>query len=134
MITPVIVAKNKPFNLPSPEDIIEQVRAASSNSNGLPGVPLIDESSGTTPYALVRSGKTITMGGALTQQFISKALNGKADTAVRVPCLYLAFQVGRQGFIVMEYIDGEKCDDSDAALISTAVESLVAQHKAQQCR
>ena len=64
MITPVILAENKPFNLPSPEDIIEQVRATSSNSNGLPGVPLIDESSGTTPYALVRSGKTITMGGA----------------------------------------------------------------------
>ncbi|KAM5533597.1 hypothetical protein V8D89_012710 [Ganoderma adspersum] len=37
-----------------------------------------------------------------------------ADT-VRVACVYLPFQYGRTGFIVMEYVtvDGTTCDKSD---------------------
>ena len=124
MITPVIEADNKPVNLPGPEEII-RIANSNSKSNDLPGIPLVDESSGATPYARIRCGTRVTMGEALTQQFVGQALNGKADTAVRVPCIYLAFQVGFWGYIVTEHIDGSICDSSDAALITTAVESLI---------
>ena len=127
-IMPVIVADNKPVNMPSSEEIFKQVhvaRRARSKSNHLSGVPLFDESSGAAPYAWVRYGPTITMGEALTHHFVGQALYGKADAAVRVPCVYIAFESNGWGYIVMEYIDGSTCDDSDAALIATAVESLI---------
>jgi hypothetical protein len=66
------------------------------------------------------------MGEALTQHFVGQAINGEADAAVRVPCVYLAFRSGNYGYIVMEYIDGSTCDDSDAKLVAAAVRSLIA--------
>jgi hypothetical protein len=44
---------------------------------------------------------------------------------VRAPCVYLAFQRGSFGYIVMEYIDGKMCDNSDADLVAAAVQSLI---------
>ena len=48
---------------------------------------------------------------------------------MRAPCVYqvyLAFRFGAYGFIVMEYINGSICDDSDAKLVTAAVQSLIA--------
>jgi hypothetical protein len=66
------------------------------------------------------------MGEELTQDFVGQAINGKADAAVRVPCVHLAFRSGNCGYIVMEYIDGSTCDDSDAKLVAAAVQTLIA--------
>lgn len=66
------------------------------------------------------------MGEAPTQGFVAQAINGKANAAVRVPSVYLAFRSGSYGYIVMEYIDGSRCDDSDAELVAAAVQSLIA--------
>ena len=66
------------------------------------------------------------MGEALTQHFVGQAINGKDNAAVRVPRVYLAFRSGSFGYIVMEYIDGSTCDNSDVALVAAAVQSLIA--------
>ncbi|KAI6139569.1 hypothetical protein BKA82DRAFT_4223110 [Pisolithus tinctorius] len=129
-----IDADNKPVNLPGPEAIIQLCRdaararfsATNSNSNYLRGVPLTYESHGATACVWVKYGPTITMGEALTQHFVAQAINGKADAAVRVPSVYLAFRSRCYGYIVMEYIDGSTCDDSDAELVAAAVRSLIA--------
>ena len=124
----VIDNDNKPANLLGPKAIIKQCRDAAnadSSSDYIRGIPLVDKSCGTT-YAWVKYGQSITMGEALTQDFVGKAINGKADVAVWVPCVYLAFRFGTYGFIVMEYINGSTCDDSDAKLVAAAVQSLIA--------
>ena len=129
----VIDGDNKPVNLPDPKEIVEQCHdaararssAANTNSNDLRGVPLVDKSSGAA-YVWVKYGQSITMGEALTQHFVAQAINGKADAAVRIPCVYLAFRSGSFGYIVMEYIDGSTCDNSDIELVAAAVRSLIA--------
>ena len=65
------------------------------------------------------------MGEAKTQSFVAQFLNNKAGSAVRVPQVYLAFTWGGFGYIVMEYIDGQTCGDSDVALVAAAVQSLI---------
>ncbi|KAF8641617.1 hypothetical protein AX16_009892, partial [Volvariella volvacea WC 439] len=114
-ITLIFTADNKPDNLPSPDVIVQQCRAArasikaanaNSSSSDLPGVPVIDESPGGAVCAWVKSGRTVTMHEAQVQHFVGQAINGKADAAVRIPAVYLAFQRGAIGYLVMEYIDG----------------------------
>lgn len=121
----VIDADNKPDNLLDPKAIVQQCRDANSNSNKLRGVPLVNKSHG-APYAWVKYGWYTTMGEALTQDFVGKAINGNPNAAVRVPRVYLAFRSGDYGYIVMEYIDGSTCDNSDAKLVAAAVQSLIA--------
>ena len=129
----VIDSDNKPVNLPGTNEIVQQCRdavharssAANSDSNDLSGVPLVDKSSGAA-YVWVKYGWYVTMGEALTQHFVAQAINGKADAAVRIPCVYLAFRSGNYGYIVMEYINGSICDDSDVKLVAAAVRSLIA--------
>jgi hypothetical protein len=122
----VIDADSKPVNLLDPEAIVQQCRdaAQSSDANNLRGIPLVDKSRG-APYAWVKYGRSITMSEALTQDFVGQTVNGKADTAVCVPSVYLAFRSGNYGYIAMEYIDGSICDDSDAKLVAAAVQSLI---------
>ena len=129
----VIDGDNKPVNLLGPKAIVQQCRDAAhaqsgdanSDSNNLRGVPLVDKSRGAA-YAWVKYGWSITMGEALTQDFVGQAINGKADATVRILCVYLAFRSGNYGYIVMEYIEGSTCDDSDAKLVAAAVQSLIA--------
>jgi hypothetical protein len=116
-----IDADNKPANLPSLNAIIEQCRRSKSDERG---TPLTDES-GDAPCAWVKFGRSVTMHEALTQQYVAQTLNDKADAAVRIPYVYLAFKSHSFGFIVTEYIHGSICDDSDAALVAAAVQSLI---------
>lgn len=129
----VIDSDNNPVNLPSPMEIVQQCRDAArarssapdSGSNNLSGVPLVDKSSGAA-YVWVKYGRSITLDEALTQNFVAQAINGDADAAVRIPCVYLAFRSGNYGYIAMEYVDGSICDDSDVKLVAAAVQSLIA--------
>ena len=98
----VIDSDNNPVNLPSPMEIVQQSRDAArarsrapdSGSNNLSGVPLVDKSSGAA-YVWVKYGRSITLDEALTQNFVAQAINGDADAAVRIPCVYLAFRSGQ---------------------------------------
>ena len=65
------------------------------------------------------------MGEARTQHFVTQVFNDKAGAAVRSPYVYVAFQSEGIGYIVMEYIDGSTCDDSDTKLVAAAVQSLI---------
>ncbi|KAG5653252.1 hypothetical protein H0H81_001509 [Sphagnurus paluster] len=128
-IVPVIDAEDKPANLPSPEVIVRRCRTArvrikaANPDHDVRGVPLVDDSG--AAYVWVKYGRTISMGEALTQSYVRQALIDDANAVVRVPCVYLAFHWGHFGYIVMEYIDGSICDESDAKLAASAVRSLI---------
>ena len=59
-----------------------------------------------------------------TQHYVAQSLNDKAGAAVRIPCVYLAFESDGLGYIVSEYIDGSICNNADAALVAATVQSL----------
>lgn len=123
----VIDADNKPANLPSPDMIIQQSCRAQAqvNASNQRGFRLVDESGDNSVCAWVKFGLSITMSEARTQHFVTQVMNDKAGAAVRSPYVYLAFSCNGTGYIVMEYIDGSICDNSDARLVADAVESLI---------
>lgn len=117
----VILADNIPANLPLPENIVQLCRDAGYDVRG---IPVIDESRGVAS-AWVKYGLSVTMGEALTQDWVGQDLNASPDAAVRTPKVYHAFEHGGFGHIVMEYIDDLTCDDSDALQVAAAVGCLV---------
>jgi len=117
----VILADNRPADLPLPENIVQLCR---DSGYDVRGIPIIDESRGVAS-AWVKYGLSVTMGEALTQDWVGQALNANPDAAVQVPKVYHAFEHGAFGYIVMEYIDGSACDDSDALQVAAAVDSLI---------
>lgn len=76
-----IVADNKPNNLPSAEEIIQQCKtcalanAANSTSDKC-GVSLVDESKDGAACVWVKFGPSITMAEARTQQYVAQVVNG----------------------------------------------------------
>ncbi|KAK0216865.1 hypothetical protein IW262DRAFT_1276384 [Armillaria fumosa] len=127
----VIDAKNKPTNLPSPEAIIDQCPSLARDqftATSIHGVRLaLDKGSNDDAASVwVKFGWGITMGEARTQSLVAQVLDDNGDPAVLAPCVYLAFESLGIGYIVMEFIDGKTCDDSDAGLVAAAVESLIA--------
>jgi hypothetical protein len=122
-IRSIILADNRPANLPLPEDIVKLCRDAGYDYN-VRGIPIIDQSRGVTS-AWVKYGLSVTMSEALTQDWVGKALNANSDAPVRIPTVYQAFKHGHNGYIVMEYIDGSLCDDSDVLQVAAAVECLI---------
>ena len=128
VVWPVIAINKKgPANLPDPVAAIDKLRCDAGNANrSRRGFALVDESRGGAPYAWVKWGWETSMGEARTQDYVWQVLNRNPDPAVRVPCVYLAFQLGSLGYIVMEYIEGTTCDDSDAQLVAAALQPLIA--------
>ena len=117
----IILADNRPADLPLPKNIVRLCRDAGYD---LRGIPIIGESCGVTS-AWVKYGRSVTMGEALTQDWVGKVVNASPDAAVRIPKVYHAFEHGAFGYIVMEYIDGPECDVSDAPQVGAAVECLI---------
>jgi hypothetical protein len=126
----VINAENKPENLPNFEEIIRQcfdlgpLQSTATNISGV-RLTLVKKSKNDPTYVWVKYGRAITMAEAKTQSFVAQFLDNKADSAVRAPRVYLAFTWSGFGYIVMEYIDGQICGDSDVALVAAAVQSLI---------
>jgi hypothetical protein len=73
----------------------------------------------------VKYGLSVTMGEALTQDWVGQVFNASPDAAVRIPKVYHAFERAGFGYIVMEYIGGPACDDSDALQVAAPVECLI---------
>jgi hypothetical protein len=122
VIKSVILADDRPANLPLSEDIVKLCRDAGYDYN-VRGIPIIDQSRGVTS-AWVKYGN-VKMSEALTQDWVGKVLNPNPDAPVRIPTVYQAFEHNGDGFIVMEYIDGSLCDDSDVLQVAAAVECLI---------
>ena len=127
----IIDAENKPENLPSFEEIIERSFAElprQTTATNIQGVRLtLSKTSGNQASNIwVKFGGGITIGEANTQRFVGQYLEANDNPAVRAPRVYIAFTWDDIGFIVMEYIDGQICGDSDFALVAAAVQSLIA--------
>jgi hypothetical protein len=124
-----IVADNKPNNLPSAEEIIQQCKTcalanAANSTSDKRGVSLVDESKDGAACAWVKFGPCITMAEARTQHYVAQVVNGDDAAAVRVPYICLSFESHGWGYIVMESIDGVICSDADARLVAAAVQFL----------
>ncbi|KAH9973532.1 hypothetical protein BGW80DRAFT_1459014 [Lactifluus volemus] len=76
----VILADDRPANLPLPEDIVQLCRDA---GYWVRGIPIIDQSRGVIS-AWVKYG-SVKMGDALTQDWVGKVLTDSPDAAVRIP-------------------------------------------------
>lgn len=123
-----INADNEPASLPNVDTIIQRCRARSRSDSDICGFLLVDESGSSdgAPDVWVKFGMSVTMGEARTQHYVAQSLNDKAGApAVRIPCVYLAFESDSIGYIVSEYIDGSICNNTDAALVAAAVQSLI---------
>ncbi|PIL28114.1 hypothetical protein GSI_09765 [Ganoderma sinense ZZ0214-1] len=105
-----IDAPNKPPNFPSADEILQQWRErlrlaeAANPGEHIRGVLLVDGSG--APYAWLKFGPTVTMAEGRTQHFVAQLVNSDAAAPVRVPYVYLTFEFGLRGFIVMEFVDG----------------------------
>lgn len=126
----VLVAVDRPVNLPSPDAIIEEriaYRRASIDGKEYRRVVGLFDGEGTA-YAWMKFGRDIPMAEALTQDHISRTVNGTAAAlaaGLRIPKVYLAFQDKyNRVFIVMEFIVGVVCTRADAPAVAKAVESL----------
>ena len=120
VIEPVILAKDMPVTLPQADSIVELCKAAGYEHTGL---VIRDESQG-VPVAWVKYGNNVTMGEARTQAYVAGVVNANPDVKVRVAEVYLAFQHGRFGYIVMEYIPGRQCTSADAPQVAAVVKYL----------
>ncbi|KAF8270091.1 hypothetical protein EI94DRAFT_1798582 [Lactarius quietus] len=105
----VILADNRPANLPLPEDIVQLCRDAAYDVRGIP---------------VLEEFRSVAIAW-INRDWVGQALNPKADAAVRIPNVYHAFEHSDVGYIVMEYIDGLECDKSDALQVAAAVECLI---------
>ena len=123
--------EGKPANIPECATIIKQCfelgprQVTATNVSGV-RITLEKGSDHDVGDIWVKYGGDISMGEARTQHFVAQYLQRNNSAAVRAPRLYLAFTWNGVGFIVSEYIYGQECDDSDDALISTAVMALIA--------
>lgn len=127
----IIDAENKPENLPSLKEIIQRSFAelpGQTTATNIQGVRLAlnKTSSNQVSDIWVKFGGNIRMGEANTQHFVSRYLEANHNPAVRAPRVYIAFTWHGNGFIVMEYINGQTCGASDFALVAAAVQSLIA--------
>jgi hypothetical protein len=131
---PVIAIDNRPLDFPDPMTIVKLTHQAARAMTKIPdhyirGVPLTDKSRSTTPYLWVKYGHSVRMQEARTQEYVWQALNGSPNAegaiAIRIPFVYLAFRWRHCGYIVMDFINGTKCEDSDVPSVTAAVSSLI---------
>jgi len=124
-----IIANKELASFPSAEEILSQwktrykVAREANPGSEIRGVSLVDESGAI--YAWLKFGPTVTMAEGRTQNYVAQVVNGDATAPVRVPSVFLTFESNRWGFIVMEFIDGETCDDQDSNDVAIALQFLV---------
>ena len=89
------------------------------------GIPLIETTCSNITYAWVKYSTFIGRGKAQTQQLVAKIMNGDSGYAVWVPIIYLVFQWDEYIFIIMEYIQGSICNDSNILLVTSAILAMI---------
>ncbi|KAH8826248.1 hypothetical protein DL96DRAFT_1607559 [Flagelloscypha sp. PMI_526] len=122
--------EGKPANLPNYETIIKQCpellpqQTTAVNVSGV-RIALEKKSELDVNNIWVKFGWGIHMSEAKTQRFVTEYLQDNDISVVRAPRVYLAFMWGVLGYIVMEYIDGDICKNSDITLVAPAVQALI---------
>jgi hypothetical protein len=74
--------------------------------------------------AFVKYGTTCGMEEARTQDYVADHINLDKHSIILVPRIYYAFQYEEMGYIVMQYVDGNDCDENDLDVIALAVNLL----------
>ncbi len=110
---------NLPAWLPTPQDVVLKCK---ENGHG-PSAFTIYSPDG-SEGAFVKYGSLVTMGEARTQNYIANDVNSDKDIVVLVPRLYYAFRYEGIGYIIMQHVDGNDCNDNDADIIALAVNRL----------
>jgi hypothetical protein len=79
--------------------------------------------SGGSEAAFVKYGPLLAMGEASTQDYIADHVNSDMykDFVVLVPRIYYAFRYEGIGYITMQYVDGNDCNQNDLDAIALAV-------------
>jgi len=110
--------------LPSQEAIAAICRKA-----GYGGKTILLCDSSNSVIAFVKYGPTVDLSEARTQDWVSNTVNDDPRLNLRVPWVYMAFEIRLSGMsiwhIVMEYIDAPDCDANDFELAANAVQSLI---------
>jgi hypothetical protein len=110
---------NLPVWLPTPQDVVLMCE-----QNGHGPSTLIIRSPGGSEAAFVKYGPSLAMGEARTQDYIADHVNSDKDLIVLVPRIYYAFRYEGIGYITMQYIDGNDCNQNDLDAIALAVNRL----------
>jgi len=110
---------NSPVWLPTPQDA---VLMCEKNGHG-PSTFIIRSPDG-SEAAFVKYGPLLDMGEARTQNYIANQVNSDEDIVVLVPRVYYAFRYERTGYIIMEYVDGNDCNQNDLDAIALGVNRL----------
>ena len=105
--------------LPTPQVVVCDCKA-----HGCGPAHLVIHSPDGLDLVFAKYGPSISMGEARTQHLVATSVNSDEDVVVLVPRVYYAFRYKRDGYIVMEYIDGSDCEDGDFDAIARAVRRL----------
>lgn len=115
-----VLAADLPDGFPTREEIVAFCCTKGFN---IPGTPVLDSSGALCAW--VKYGRSVTMGEARTQSAVAGMVNSVGGTAVLVPKVYMAFEDNGRGYIVMEYIQGSDCSQSDVIKVAAAVQQLI---------
>ena len=112
-------------DLPPQDRIVALCKAAGREVSGIP----LSGNPGEPVIAWVKFGAELTIGEALTQDWVAKKLNEKPETTVRVPRVHAYFSRPSTafvyGYIVMEYVDAPDCTVEDFKSVAQAVQALI---------
>ena len=104
---------------PTPQDLVLMCE-----KNGHGPSALIIRSPGGSEAGFVKYGPSLAMGEARTQDYIADHVNSDKDFIVLVPRIYYAFRYEGIGYLTMQYVDGNDCNQNDLDAIALAVNRL----------
>jgi hypothetical protein len=110
---------NLPAWLPTPGDVVLKCK-----NHGYGPSTVIMHSPDRSEAAFVKYGPMVGMGEARTQNYIVNIVNSDKDVVVLVPRVHYAFRHEGTGYILMQYVDGNDCNQSDYEAIVLAVNRL----------
>jgi hypothetical protein len=108
-----------PVWLPTPQDLVLMCEL-----NGEGPLTLTLHSPDGSEAAFVKYGPTLAMGEARTQDYVADHVNSDKHLVVLVPRIYYAFRYEEIGYITMQYVDGNDCNQNDLDTIALAVNRL----------
>lgn len=114
-----VESSNLPAWLPTPQDVILKCK---KNGHG-PSTLTVYSPDG-SEVAFVKYGRSVAMGEARTQNYIANNVNSDKEIVVLVPRIYYAFRYEGIGYIMMQHIDGNDCNQTDSDVIALAVKRL----------
>lgn len=108
------------LQLPTPQDVVLKSK---EHGHGPSVFNLHSPDAYGSEVAFVKYGPTFAMGEARTQGYITNQVNSDEDIIV-VPHIYYAFRHEGTGYIIMEHVGSNDCNQDDFDAIALAVNRL----------